>query len=184
MNLTNPLSDLEKDVATENYAEVEDMIGVQVKGFQRKHRWIHTNEVLSAAGNAYVEAVATYKAVAGPFRNWVSFKVDKALKTLLRETARRARHFRSDDGSVDEAPEREKEARFWLDEWLATLSADARQVAMMVFEPPFTIHVRVAELGGYETPEAFRSGVREYLRDGGWTKERIEAAFQEIKERL
>lgn len=182
----NPLTDFEKAVATENFEVVESRVGRMVKTFQRRYRWIHPNEFLSAAGVAYVEAVGTYRAEEGEFVTWILYKVDKALLTVVRNTAIRNRQWTTgaESEKLDDRPEREPEERFWLDEWLATLSPDARMVAMMVFEPPFSIHVRIAELGGYETPEAFRSGVREYLRDSGWEKERIEEAFLEIREAL
>lgn len=183
----NQHTDFEKAIADANYEAVESHVGDEVRRFRKRYRWIHVNEVLSTAGNAYVDAVATFDKTKGDFQMWVSYKVNKALKTLLRTSAKEYRRCKSEDDErypLDGYPVPEPEPRFWLDEWLATLPPDARKVAMMVFDTPFAVHVRISELGGFETPEAFRNGVREHLRTGGWSEERIEAAFLMIQRSL
>lgn len=61
-------------------------------------------------------------------------------------------------------------------------SDDARVVLELVLDPPAELEREVRAKGG--EPRNVRSSVRGYLRDNGWTPERITTAFDEIRKEL
>ena len=69
---------------------------------------------------------------------------------------------------------------FNLNLWAQGLNRDAREVVVLVLDPPEAV-VEVAEGKGGQ-PRNYRSTVRDYLQQElGWTAARVVAAFAEIK---
>jgi len=72
---------------------------------------------------------------------------------------------------------------FDLGSWLGGLSDEARTVARLVFETPMDIHHALA-VRGSDSAGQYRTAIRRYLKDLGWSAAMIAASFSEIRRAL
>lgn len=99
----------------------------------------------------------------------------------LRPARRAAKLKRHDLTEADVATEDRND--FDVHEWAKTLSADAAFVVQAVMEVPIELRSYLM-MREKNTGLAFRSAVREYLKEMGWAASRIISSFKEIKEAL
>lgn len=180
---TVPLTRVERKNATNQYEILKKHIRTVSDIFKRKNPNISDHEIDGTVDDAYLEAVLTYDGKSSQLKTWVSFKIDKALRSLKRDRLRKSKILNT-GVELQELPEEIKEERFWLDRWLEGMSDDVRLAVSLVFEMPLPLRATIAELGGYETPQTIRQAVREYMRDLGWDENRISDTFRSIKEAL
>lgn len=158
------------------------MVHKQIGQFLEVHDIDH-EEVRSAAYLGYVRAYHTYKPQLGfQFTTWVWYHVNKRMLDALRKK------ITNDNRPVvqidwDLFDQEEKLPEFIFDEWLETLSEDARLAAKVAVECPIDIKWFLSKLGE-ESPGNYRQAVREFLKELDWNDKRIKQSFQEIKERL
>jgi hypothetical protein len=79
---------------------------------------------------------------------------------------------------VSEPPGRECQV-FDLQRYLLSLSRDAAEVAMMVLRSCPDLDTLAAVRGGGD--KAVRAALREVLRDWGWSRQRVNEAFEEVR---
>jgi len=151
------------------YEQVERLISSTVKSFRRGYggEW---QELLSEAGEHYVDADNSYESDRARYSTWVRFKVWHGLLETHRTKCRRQGILPQDFSlNLNSVHERE---RFDLDKFLAELSGDAATMISLVLESP------------KRYPRHKRMAVVEALLGMGWGAERIVKTFLEIREAL
>lgn len=136
-------------------------------------RTIDWEDVTQEAHLAYWIAKASFRDGKGAkFSAWIWTKVyGRLLDMAEREDRQKAIIGLDSHDCMDES------STFSLHAWIAELSPDARNVAEMVLGP-----IRVLTSSPHSAMK--RVAVKRFLRDLGWSKNRIENTIAEIKESL
>ena len=172
----------------EAYELVRGLIYDQVHKFRRRYGG-EFDELLGQANlafclghNQYITGqTATGLPYTAPFATDVRRCVWYQLFDIMR--ARLSRKAIAEETHIGDrdfaAPTREFNAKEWQEE----LSADARVAAALVLHPPEAVTAEAEAKGG--TPRNYRSTVRTHLATvHGWRNNRINKAFDEIREAL
>lgn len=143
-------------------------------------------DLRSEADLAFMKAWDTHDYSIRSFEAWLKLKVWRSLQENMR--VRLARHNRLPRVHLDlDARAAEvSPAPFNLGEFLeqhADLDADAKLVVGLVVNPPIPVRLATRERGE-ESVVNIRAAVKEYLRDDGWSKARIDASFTAVMETL
>ena len=172
------------DDVNEAYGLVEGLLFDQVHKFHARFGG-DKSELIGQAGLAFVKGHAEFitgttnggRVIKDPYatsiRRWVWFSMFDAMRARIAKND--ATEAIGEREFVFEAPE-----RFDVNEW--GLGKDAVYVVKLMVDPPRSVLIPTERKGG--TPRNLRSTVREWLGDRGWTPDRINAAFREIKAAL
>jgi RNA polymerase sigma factor (sigma-70 family) len=135
----------------------------------------------------YVEAVREYDGRV-PLHSHISFWVWTRLLDKWRTEATRKNRvgpfFRSDlpQWLEETVIDRSWRQEWSLEEFLATLTEDAKTVVKLCLETPEELRQIAEDKGG--SPRNYRSTVKQWLESVGWSYERIRESFEEIKTAL
>lgn len=171
----------------ERYEEVRALIYSQVNKFARQYG----GDVDDLAGDAHVHFMrgdqrytsgetATGKPIEQPYHVVIKNHVWYGLFDQMRTRVRR-----HNTAAMQQAGETDvllADNEFNADIMAIDSSDDARLVLGLVLDPPAELH-RAAQAKGGE-PRNVRSTVRAHLTRQGWTTERINTAFEEIRKEL
>ncbi len=172
----------------ERYEEVRALIYSQVNKFARQYG----GDVDDLAGEAHVhfmqgdQTYTTGKTATGldidqPYhvviKNHVWYGLFDAMRTRVRRHNMAAMQ-QAGETDVTLADRHE----FNADIMAIDSSDDARLVLGLVLDPPAELHREAQAKGG--EPRNVRSTVRAYLTRQGWTPERINTTFEEIRKEL
>lgn len=164
----------------QKFPSIERLIHMIVNEFLKCRRHVPREEAVSAAMLGFCEAHATWNPKKSSYNNWVGFKVRKRLLSMLRTHARTARVI---TGEYDPRLAFDPESFDWR-RWASdSLTEDAAFAAAQVFDPSMDVRFILAAAES-EQPWAVRMALREFLADLGWAKDRVEAAFQEVRKNL
>jgi len=172
-----------QDAVTESYKDIEAWVITTIHAFANAKGVRDLDELKSQAGEFIVMAIQGYDQSKGSLTNWIQFKLNKGFLSVQRNEAKRLRRL-EEYRSLLKARSRNvcaAESRAWegLD---ATLSDDAREIARYAIYPHPTVDSGIWERGGEFCPNKIKASIREYLTDKGWTRERIDSAFLELRE--
>lgn len=149
-----------------------------VRSFVSHYR-IDPDDAWSEALMGFVKAMNTFDADRMQFTSWVGEKVKRALMSLLRRKVLEAR--RREPLSFD--PVQPDRPAFDAEYFLSTLSDDAKTLVLAVFRPPLDVRVTMAEMG-QESTVNFRTALRMFLADTGWSAQRVDKTFNEVRSKL
>lgn len=131
----------------------------------------------------YSEAVAAFAHVfrnqddtKGGFREYLRYKVKKALLEVSRTLARRARLIPTEERELEAIPDQRE--KFNIDEFCGRLSRDGSTVVRLVFGPPKSFR----RLG--KGPHLLRAALRRHLKGMGWSRARVRETFEEVRSQL
>jgi len=178
-------ADVPADVNTA-YGLVKNLVFDQVHRFHRRYGG-EFDELVSQANTAFVRGHTEFvsgktnggspirQPYAAKIRLWVWYSLFDAM---------RARIAKND--ATESIGERDFELMqpeiFDFEEFTACLGDDATEVVRLLADMPRGIIAPAMRKGN--TPRNYRSALREYLTDRGWTAQRISEAFAEIKATL
>ena len=169
------------DGLTETYLDTSRIIDQTVKRFVRLFGGNY-HDLRAEADLFYIQAYDSHTSRLSSFPTWLRIKVWRGLQEYMRTHIARdnrcPRVWR--DFNVEPAKDLEP---FDLSDFLDSrpdLSPDARELITLVIQPPLPVRVNTSERGE-ETPWHITLGVREYLRDCGWNKSRMDKAFAEVR---
>lgn len=169
-----------REFVEETYAECEAILYYTVRKFKRKYGG-NFEDLLSEAHSLYMDACTSYNPERCAFKTWVRNKIWYGLSEGLRKAAMRAN--RLPRQAIDLTAHTARQApSFDRDGYLEWLGKDARVVAMLAFNPPFSVRLEAESRGGEEKPAALRYAIQKHLREEGWEWERVQKSFTEIKE--
>jgi len=174
---------LRKDILTETYIDVENLIYDIVWKFIRK-RGGDFEELAAEANLLYVLAFDSYNESKGAFSTWIHFCVWKGLLNFIKQTRQENRYGVAFCG-LDEGEGQvlgKKSCPFSLSEMLEEISEDSKTLISLVFAPPEAITKRELEKG--LSPCKTRVYLKGYLYTLGWTSKQIRTSFREIREIL
>ncbi len=177
---TTPTNDTIPATVEEGYDAVKNLIFDQVHKFRRKYG----GDVDELVGEANIAFVRGHRSIlekgakdgyAVEIRRWVWWDLFDAMRVRL-ERQRRVKFTSTDDtGDVYAVPT----GGTWnREDFVCGLSEDGRYAVALALNPPAAIEKVAQEKGG--TPRNYKSTVRQYLKDTGWSTDRINAAFEEI----
>ena len=171
-----PFKDREREAAEETYGEVEDYIRWQVWDLVRRYGG-DFEDMMAEAASVFVAAYQTYQPGGGhpPFTIWLRNFVRW---TLIDELRIRLKHQARHD-PVDPAAVPRTYGTFSPAGFAEELGDDARLVVKLVVDTPAELLDIVQGKGNQ--PRNFRSSIRQYLAEAGWTAIRVAAAFREIQ---
>lgn len=156
--------------ATERYEKAKEQIARQVAAFRRTNR--DSDETLSIAHEAFIDACLTYRRRKGSFTRWLALKVNKALRQELRKRLRRKGIARMINLNLRSVGHRMFLAR---NDWRGEpLSQDAQDLIGLALEAG----------GSGMNRKAVRRVIEETTAGAGWNKSRLINAISEIKKSL
>jgi hypothetical protein len=148
----------------------------------RRFVWKYGGDYEEAFGNAclyFVRACGDYDGKDRPFGRYAKRKIWLGLLSRRRVEARRARlmpreEFRPEKLKTEDRPP-------GVEDVLAEMSEDAKEVVFLALYPPVDVTFAVAERGG-KTPRNWRRAIAEYLQSVGWYKKRVYRAINEVRD--
>jgi len=172
-------------IAMSKYEDVSKMIYSQVHKFARRYG----GDVEDLIGEAHLAYARGHKAYMDggeklqsrvPYhtviRRWVWYEMFDAMRVRVKRGKNVKVGLMGDTDKDYEA----RSTTFNKDEFYDGLTEDAATVARLVLEPPAEIEKTVVAKGG--DPRNYKSTVRSYLADAGWSNARVSAAFEELAE--
>ena len=166
----------------DTFAEVKALVFAQVKEYKRRYPLLDYDEALSGAMFAYMDAYYKFRPEKGDFPKWVVFKVRMKIRKIIHLACRAQAEGPKSYDRWDEYPTPASEQTFNLEEFLAPLSGDAQQVVRYVINfPPIDVLVLLKEQTGTSNPVKFRTALKKFLRESDWSRDRITAAFDEVR---
>lgn len=171
---------LSKVPITETFFEVKNLVYLLVMGFYNTYKFDY--DLCVAEGfYGFLQAYDTYNPNEGSFTTWVHLKISRRLNDLLRIRIKEAKRFIS----LSEKHDKPKEVidKFNPEEWLQSLSRDARKVARLVLDKPIEIRWYLAKFGLISSGN-WKQALRMVLRESGWNDHRIKKSFNEIRGKL
>ena len=156
------------------YASVTLLLKRIVHTYQNRHGGDY-DELLAEADEGFMHAYATWEPSKGRLSTWTWHKVNSHLLNLPRQ--RQKFVCESLTGDVRSKP------RFNLRAFLFELGEDAADVVGLVLESPLDI-IQLCREQASEGIVTKRWALVRFLKDLGWTKNRIVSTFNEIREAL
>ena len=171
-----PFNDFKKATCEETYLEVENLLRSIVWKLVRKYGG-DFEEMMQEAACIYIAAYENFDGRI-PFSSWLYNWVRWTLMDQLRLRLSRGQRYE---------PTNEQDIPGTYRDWTATkfmeeMGEDAAMVAKLVLETPAELAKIVSGKGS--EPRNYRSSIRTYLSDLGWTARRVAASFSEIRHAL
>lgn len=190
-------SDTRRATAEDTYDEVRDLIYHTVWGIVRKHGG-DFDDFLSEANEVFLTSYANFDGSC-PFTNWLRQNIVYRLIDCVRGRCNERSRLRPEpndsvdgvpvwslsgtersDSAVDSVPDTHSTWR--ITELLEELGDDARTVISLVVETPSELNSIIQAKG--DQPRNYRSSIRQYLAELGWTAARVAESFNEIRHAL
>jgi hypothetical protein len=176
-----------------DYEEVESLIHYQIRNMIGNGVLYDQEQALSDANLAFVKAHLNFDNHIASFNTHIGFRVWVALKNALRQNYKKMKplsfsELDSDGQQQIENKLSNRNKQFTEEEhhsnnWMEDISSDAKEVLNLVLHPPKDVMFLLFEQGR-EYISTHRKCLKEYLVDCGWDRDRIEEAFEEIKEAM
>lgn len=167
-----------KEAAAETYRDMRRLLYYLCHRFKLKYGG-DFEELLSEAHEHYVTAYATFDPKKGEFQKRISFFVWARLLETKRKQAVQVRRYPHEQ-NPDLCQVGERRRHFNPRRFANELSQDAGEVVRLALFPPLDILVSASE----KRPKKTAKVIMEYLKDIGWSLERIRESFAEIREAL
>ena len=181
---------LRYEAQEETYLEVQKLVYDVVNRFIKRYypknwklRQQLFDDLLGHANELFLDAYQKFVPDrCEEFSKWCSYRIRMGLLESLRKVITRNARLQQTDAFLEEIPNA-PQLDFDRDELLGNLTEDARIVVLLVLDSPADVVYSVKSLGG-PTATNVRKAVREFLRDIGWSQNRITKSFQEVKHAL
>lgn len=161
-----------------SYREVERLIKKLCNKFARTYGG-DFEDYLSESHVYFLKAWETHDYGRGAFTTWVWWQVRTGLMDYVKRQTREANHLRA---FVEGYKEPGPASTFDVEALLAVLSADGQEVVRAVVNVPIDIQFTMKRRGSSWFHQ--RTATKEFFKDLGWTRRRLEAAFTEVREAL
>jgi RNA polymerase sigma factor (sigma-70 family) len=171
--------------AAETYRDIEKMIFDICYRFRKQYGDAlgSFEDLVGEANVAFMEAYRRYDPAYARFTTWLYWRVFGALMDKLRQVAaRNARHPTVGMSKEIESTLVRSRHTDRVDKMISDASDDAAQVLRLIRELPADMELSIRQMGGRATPKRVVRALSEYLRDLGWTSERIGDAIDELRE--
>lgn len=178
LHRVSPLSGCMRLNAEETYIEVENLIRKEVWRIIGKYGG-DFDDLMTEASAIYLVAYDSFGTSSGTkFTTWLVNNLRWGLIDKVRNRINHERRF-----SVIDDQQISKNYRDWKpSDLIDELHEDAKLVAKLVLDTPEEIMQVYMGKGGQ--PRNFRSTIRDYLIEMGWTASRISESFAEIRQAL
>ena len=171
----------------DGFVNVEKLIYYQTHKFAKKYGE-DFNELVGVAYEIFCKA--HYQYVTGhtitgmpvhrPYENQISLSIWYGLLDSIKGKLRRNKKTKMIPLGDHDVPCSSPD--FDATDFVACLNQDAQTVASLVLHPPEIVEQAISTKGG--CPRNYRSTVRNYLLRMGWTRKRINDAFDEVRNAL
>lgn len=169
-----------KVVIAETYADYEKLIYATVKRFMDRYGG-DFQEMLCEANYAFMKAFYAWDAGRAKFSTLLVWCIWNALKTLrnnkIKDETRCPVHIDAENDDGKSLAGNLQDVTFEYN--FENLTSDARDVMNLILNAPDDLFDAVIAKGGQ--PRNWRSTLREYLEDMGWTRRRIMQSFIELR---
>lgn len=162
------------------YTNVKLMIHHTVRQ-HKKHYVGDWQDLMAEANYHFVRAYHSYRPGVGTLSGWIHYRLQRDLLETVRTAARRNACISRKELHMERVPQRRS---FNLHAILAEVSDDARTILELVVGPHLNSLVTKKKSNKEPTAMRKRCYLIRFLREVGWTAERIVESFQEIKEIL
>lgn len=174
----------------DTYEDVVKLIHMQVNRLVGNGVAYNREQALSDANLAFVKAYHNFDPTKAQFNTHVGFRVQMRILSEFRRLHKKPRPVafseldRSGQDQIDKKLSvRPKGIDKKNPEWAEALSEDSKTVLELVLDPTRDVMIYIKERGS-DRNSTYRSCVKQYLEDIGWTKRRIIKAFDEIAEAI
>lgn len=174
---------LQQVAMTETYNDVHKLICHTVHAFVRSNgdRYGTFEELMAQANYEFVKSCSSFEPGRGTkYSSWCRWVVHKGLLEHQRTILRRHKQCQvtvmdmSEDDTVGSS-----DSTFDLVAFKDELTNDAQYVTELTLNPPKSLCTVLRETSG-RSARSTRNGIRQYLYGMGWSKSRVDAAFDEI----
>lgn len=174
-----------KKTPDEVFKEVEATFQKAVTKFLHQYKAkmyrIYASDMKSAAAVGFMDALTSFdKKHNTDFKSWVWTKVWGKMLDELRKHVRLSRRY----DSLTNDQEHYLPPSFDREDFLHKLGPDARHAALVALDNPIELQFILAIMGQETTPNNIREAIRQHFLELGWTKVRIQRAFEEVKRAL
>lgn len=171
-----------RDAATETYTDVERLIAKLVWKYSADWGPFRDSEEIRAEANlVFVKAFHEYDRSRSEFTTCLQFKIWKWFQNRMRKHYAELHRMRMETANLNLITR--KQSRFHLPDLIDELSSDAATIVRLIVDTPNDLrHILKHRHSG--TAINVRWALAEFLKDLGWTVERITESFTEIKEAL
>lgn len=174
---------------TETFYDVENLMYDTINQFRRSYPYAgDAEELLSQSQQIFMRAYRTHLPSMGKFSSWFRFLQWKILLENVRRNAmRNARMTRVDVEEMDSlgtTPLPRFNLEEFAEELACDLSEDAKTVMRLTVDAPMEVLIALEQRGGKMNPRSVKASLREFLKDVGWTTERVTESFTEITKAL
>jgi len=169
--------------ATDTYAECQSIIVESAKQFAKRYCQRDVEEIISMAHFFYFKAYLKYDYTLGvPFDLYCRQQIWYGLREYNRKL--RFNHIRCPRVEMPEHINPPKKSLFDLNCFMLNMSDDACTVVRELLSSRSDPYFVIVGPKGLIRSRGKRRAMRDYMKDMGWSDERINYAFVEIKERL
>ncbi len=169
---------LQKDIYTEAYKDVEDLIRKICWNFKKVYGG-NFDDLFSEANIIFIKAFDSYNDNKGKFSTWINTKVVYGLTETIRQK-----------NKEDELLEQylinnqiKTESLFKYDfffEIVEAIQIDAKEILDIILDPPKELQKQIDQRKNYKYPTI--NMLKKYaIHKLGWTARRVEESFQEIR---
>ncbi len=165
---------------TETYEDVAKLLRHTAQRFSKSYGLDH-EESFSQANLLFMSAYDSYDPRMSAFTTWLVNVVWNGLKNHYRKnTAEDQGRYRYRRNTA-----RSRTTTFDVEKLEREVSEDASFVIILVIDPPIDIRLatKTTKFGKIRT-DSLTKAIMEYLRDIGWSSDRIQNSFTEIQESL
>lgn len=168
---------------TETYSDVHKLICHTVHAFVRANgdRYGTFDELLAQANLEFVKSCSSFEVGRGTkYSSWCRWVVHKSLLEHQRTVSRRHKQCQitvmdmSEDDTIGSS-----DSTFDLVAFKDELTSDAQYVTELALNPPRSLCTVLRETSG-RSARSTRNGIRQYLYGMGWSKSRVDTAFEDI----
>lgn len=173
------MSAIGMQAAQDTFQDTVDILKGLVSKFTRSTggNW---DDNFSIAQSAWWYAYKKHDPKTGGFIPWMKFVVWRQMQEQQRRDCMRNARIRRNRGVEMEFVAQEEAPTWDKEQFMASLSEDARVVVTMVLDSSKDLDIAVLERGGV-SPVNIRKALREVCKDIGWSLQRLRAACSEIK---
>lgn len=145
---------------------------IQISSRYSKIKKQSEGEYLGLAYLIYLQAREKYREDKGDFRKWITYKINRDLRSRKHPYDRYKKKYIRRDSIPDRA-------RFELSRFLMQLSKDAQFVVLLSINPPLEVMLLKGRIKRHA-----KKAIKEFLRLLHWSYARIYRAFDEIRDSL
>lgn len=177
---------------TETYLDVEKLIHHICNLFRLNHGG-DFDEMVGEANLIYMKVYEKWRRGRGSkFTSYLCTSIYRRLLDLKRISIRKSKIWntsindfeRENARSVDDLSIMEdKKSQFDTNDFFEELTADARVILQFALEEPKELKEKVIARGGHNRRN-WKTTIKEYLKEIGWTARRITESFEEIRRAL